>query len=66
MSNKKPTYTVYNVTKREGKDDFWNKIGGAFTFETEKAGKGINIPSLNLVLLLPKEDENNNQSSENK
>lgn len=63
MSNKKkPTYTVYNVTKREGKDDFWNKIGGAFSFESEKAGKGISIPSLNLVLLEPKEDEENTSS----
>ena len=65
MSNKKkPTYTVYNVTSREGKDDFWNKIGGAFAFDSEKAGKGISIPSLNLVLLEPKEDEENSKSSE--
>jgi hypothetical protein len=54
-SKKKPAYIVYNVTKREGREGFWKTIGGAFTFDSEKAGKGISIPSLNLVLLEPVE-----------
>ncbi len=65
MSNNKPTYTVYNLVKREGKDDFWNKLGGAFATKTQDGRNRINIPSLNLVLLEPKEDEENSQSSDN-
>ena len=50
-------FKVYNVVKRKGKDDFWNTLGGAFSFETEDGRKGITIPALNLLLLEPKQDE---------
>ena len=55
--NNQPTFTVYNVTSRKGKDDFWQKIGGGFEFTTKDGRYGIQIPALNLVLLEPKEDE---------
>lgn len=50
-------FKVYNVVKRKGKDDFWNSLGGAFSFETEDGRKGITIPALRLVLLEPKPEE---------
>lgn len=50
-------FKVYNVVKRKDKDDFWNSLGGAFKFTTEDGREGVTIPSLNLVLLQPKEDE---------
>ncbi len=53
---KKIDYKTYIVTKRKDKDDFWNGIGGAFKFETEDGREGIRVPSLNLVLLEPKEE----------
>lgn len=55
MSN--VNYKVFNVVKRKDKEDFWNSLGGAFKFKTEDGREGINIPSLNLVLLEPKEEE---------
>ena len=50
-------YKVYNVSPRADKDDFWNNLGGAFVFEAKDGRAGINIPSLNLVLLEPKEEQ---------
>ncbi len=49
-------YKVYNVSARKDKDDFWNSLGGAFHFKTQDGRDGINIPSLNLVLLEPKKE----------
>lgn len=63
MSNK-IDYRAFIVTKRKGKDDFWNGIGGAFKFTTEDGREGINIPSLNLVLLEPKPDEEEDATSQ--
>ncbi len=57
MSNQ-PDYKAFNVVKRKGQDDFWNRLGGAFKFETEDGREGISIPALNIVLLEPKADEN--------
>lgn len=51
-------YKVFNVVKRKGKDDFWNRLGGAFAFQTDDGRNGINIPALNIVLLEPKAEEN--------
>ncbi len=57
-------FKVYNVTHRVDKDDFWNSLGGAFKFKTQDGRNGINIPSLNLVLLEPKaENETSSQSA---
>ena len=50
-------YKVYNVSPRKEADDFWNHLGGAFKFKTQDGRDGINIPSLNIVLLEPKEDK---------
>ncbi len=50
-------YKVYNVVKRKDKDDYWNRLGGAFTFQTEDGRNGINVPALNLVMLEPKQEE---------
>ena len=52
----KLNYSIYNVSARKDKDDFWNNLGGAFKFKTQDGRDGINIPSLNLVLLEPKEE----------
>ena len=50
-------FKVYNVVTRKGKDDFWNSLGGAFKFKTEDGRSGITIPSLNLVLMEPKQND---------
>lgn len=63
MSNQ-PAYKASVVTPRKNKDDFWHSVGGAFAFETKDGRKGIKVPSMNLVLLQPKEGEDNNESSE--
>jgi hypothetical protein len=55
--SKQPTYKASVVTKRKDKDDFWHSVGGAFAFETKDGRKGIKVPSLNLVLLEPKDGE---------
>lgn len=52
-----PQFKVFNVVERKGKDDFWNSLGGAFTFTTEDNRQGIKIPALNLVLLEPKQEQ---------
>ena len=49
-------FKVYNVRERKDADDFWNNLGGAFRFKTQDGRNGINIPSLNLVLIEPKEE----------
>ncbi len=60
----KPDFKASIVTKRKGKDDFWNNIGGAFKFTTEDGREGINVPSLNLVLLEPKLEDEDDSSSQ--
>lgn len=50
-------FKVYNVVKRKGKDDYWNRLGGAFTFRKEDGRVGIKVPALNLVLLEPLPEE---------
>lgn len=58
MSNQ-PDYKAFNVVNRKNKDDFWNRLGGAFKFQTDDGREGISIPAMNIVLLEPKpEDEN--------
>lgn len=57
--SKQIDYKVFNVVKRRGKDDFWNGLGGAFIFRTDDGRDGINIPALNLVLLEPKAEDQN-------
>ncbi len=63
MSNQ-TTYKASVVTPRKNKDDFWYSIGGAFEFETKNGRKGIKVPALNLILLEPKEGEENSEPSE--
>lgn len=53
----KVDYKVFNVVRRKDKDDFWNNLGGAFIFRTEDGRNGITIPALNLILLEPKPEE---------
>ena len=36
----KPSYNAYTVIKREGKDDFWLKLGVCFAHED---GEGFNL-----------------------
>jgi hypothetical protein len=77
MSNIKPSYTAYSVTKRgDGKDDWWSEIGSSFEHAD---GRGQNlilhaIPvSGKIVLRVPKERkedappprENGNRRHEN-
>lgn len=62
--SKQPTYKASVITKRKDKDDFWHGVGGAFAFETKDGRKGIKVPSLNLILLEPKEGEENSEPSE--
>lgn len=50
-------FKVYNVTKRTGKDDFWNPVGGAFIFQTKDGRTGISVPNFKLVLIEPKPEE---------
>ncbi|MBZ0243904.1 MAG: hypothetical protein K8F24_11855 [Bacteroidales bacterium] len=50
-------YKVYNVTKRRGKDDYWNPVGGAFVFQAKDGRIGISIPNFKLVLMEPKPEE---------
>jgi len=40
MANQQPTYQAYTVVKREGQEDFWLNIGGAFMHQD---GEGYNI-----------------------
>jgi hypothetical protein len=40
MANRHPNYTAYTVVKREGQDDFWIPIGGAWMHED---GDGYNV-----------------------
>ena len=57
MANRQPNYTAYTVVKREGQDDFWIPIGGAWMHED---GDGYNVMMQALpidgkvVLRLPK------------
>jgi hypothetical protein len=57
MANRQPNYTAYTVTKREGQDDFWIAIGGAWMHED---GDGYNVVlqalpiNGKIVLRLPK------------
>lgn len=39
MSNQ-PDYKVFNVINREGHKAFWNRLGGAFYFQTEDGRQG--------------------------
>lgn len=55
---------AYLVTPRKNKDDFWNGIGKAFPFTTNDGRKGFKVPSLNLVIMEPKEGEPANEKSE--
>ena len=57
-------FNAYIVTKRKDKDDFWNGIGGAFKFKTDDGREGIRVPSLNLVIIEPKEGEEKSEPSE--
>lgn len=52
----KPDFTAYIVTQRKDKDDFWNRIGGCFKFKTKDGREGIRVPSLNLVILERRDD----------
>lgn len=56
MSNK-PNFIVYNVTTQKDKPDFWNDVGGAFTFTCKSGRMGINFPNMKLVLLEAKPEE---------
>jgi hypothetical protein len=49
-------FKVFNVSPRKDGDTFWNNIGGAFYFKTQDNRQGINIPSLNVVLIEPKDE----------
>jgi hypothetical protein len=40
MANLQPNYTAYTVVKREGQDDFWIAIGGAWMHQD---GDGFNV-----------------------
>jgi hypothetical protein len=40
MAAQQPNYTAYTVIKREGQDDFWIAIGGAWTHQD---GDGYNV-----------------------
>lgn len=57
MANRQPNYTAYTVVKREGQDDFWIAIGGAWLHED---GDGYNVVlqalpiNGKIVLRLPK------------
>ena len=57
LSDSEADLVAYNVTDREGKDAYWNRIGRCFPFETKDGRAGFRIPSLNLVILPPKPDE---------
>ena len=60
MAHDPPTYTAYTVAKREGQDDFWIPIGGAWK---HKDGDGLNVVLQALpvdgkvVLRLPKSQD---------
>ncbi len=58
---KNTEYKAYLVTPRKEKDDFWNGIGSAFPFETKDGRIGFKVPSLNLVVIEPKDNEESNQ-----
>ena len=40
MADQQPNYTAYTVIKREGQDDFWIAIGGAWMHQD---GDGYNV-----------------------
>lgn len=65
MSDEK-IYKASVVSPRKGKDDFWHNVGRAFPFETKDGRKGFKVPSMNLVILEAKEEEENNEPSETK
>ena len=50
-------YNASIVTSRKDKDDYWNSIGRAFPFKTKDGRQGIRIPSLNVVLMEPKDGD---------
>jgi hypothetical protein len=60
MANQQLAYRAYTVVKREGQDDFWLAIGGAWMHQD---GDGYNIVLQALpidgrvVLRLPKDDQ---------
>jgi len=60
MSNKQPTLIAYSVKPREGKQDFFRRIGAAFLHEKGQ-GLTIHLDALPLgdriVLLEPKDDK---------
>lgn len=67
MSTAQLAYRAYTIVKREGQDDFWLPIGGAFMHQD---GDGYNIVLQALpidgkiVLRLPKDDQGAQQSQE--
>jgi hypothetical protein len=60
MAHDQPAYTAYTVAKREGHDDFWIPIGGAWKHQD---GDGFNVVLQALpidgkvVLRLPKSQD---------
>lgn len=48
---------AYIVNPRKDKDDYWNGIGGAFKFTTKDGRTGYKVPSLNVVIMEPKGED---------
>ena len=40
MASQQPAYRAFQVTKRDGQDDFWTPIGAAFRHQ---GGDGLNV-----------------------
>jgi hypothetical protein len=61
MSGNKPTLIAYSVKEREGKKDFWMRIGAAWSFEHNgRTGFTVQLDALpidgRIVLSEPKAD----------
>ena len=55
--SKKPEFQAWIVNPRKEQDDFWSGIGGGFAFQTKDGRRGIRVPSINLVLIEPREGD---------
>src|ERR1700682_3462220 len=65
MATQQPSYQPFTVVKREGQDDFWLNIGGAFLHQD---GDGFNVQVLpingKIVVRLPKSDNKDGATTE--
>lgn len=66
-NSQEPIYTVYSVTKRDGKDDWWIPIGAAFAHAD---GEGLNVllqalPINGKLVLRPPKDSSGEAPTKN-